>query len=30
VKNHLQRSYRVLGVANRAHAVARCMALRLL
>ena len=30
VKNHLQRSYRVLGVANRAHAVARCLALRLL
>lgn len=30
VKNHLQRVYRVLGVANRAHAVARCLALRLL
>ncbi|MBJ7311429.1 LuxR C-terminal-related transcriptional regulator [Rugamonas sp. CCM 8940] len=30
VKNHLQRLYRVLGVSNRAHAVARCMALRLL
>jgi transcriptional regulator EpsA len=30
VKNHLQRSYRALGVANRAHAVARCLALRLL
>jgi len=30
VKNHLQRAYRVLGVANRAHAVARCLALKLL
>jgi len=30
VKNHLQRVYRVLGVENRAHAVARCLALRLL
>lgn len=30
VKNHLQRVYRVLGVGNRAHAVARCMELRLL
>lgn len=30
VKNHLQRIYRVLGVANRAHAVARCLALKLL
>lgn len=30
VKNHLQRAYRVLGVANRAHAVARCLALDLL
>lgn len=30
VKNHLQRAYRVLGVANRAHAVARCLALNLL
>ncbi|WP_020653528.1 LuxR C-terminal-related transcriptional regulator [Massilia niastensis] len=30
VKNHLQRVYRVLGVANRAHAVARCLELRLL
>ncbi|MFC0250866.1 LuxR C-terminal-related transcriptional regulator [Massilia consociata] len=30
VKNHLQRIYRVLGVANRAHAVARCLELRLL
>lgn len=30
VKNHLQRVYRVLGVGNRAHAVARCLALRLL
>jgi DNA-binding CsgD family transcriptional regulator len=30
VKNHLQRIYRTLGVANRAHALARCMELRLL
>ncbi|MFL6674976.1 MAG: LuxR C-terminal-related transcriptional regulator [Massilia sp.] len=30
VKNHLQRIYRALGVANRAHALARCMELRLL
>lgn len=30
VKNHLQRIYRTLGVSNRAHALARCMALRLL
>jgi transcriptional regulator EpsA len=30
VKNHLQRIYRLLGVSNRAHALARCMALRLL
>ncbi|SFL84853.1 LuxR C-terminal-related transcriptional regulator [Rugamonas rubra] len=30
VKNHLQRLYRVLGVSNRTHAIARCMALRLL
>lgn len=30
VKNHLQRAYRVLGVANRAHAVARCLALKLI
>jgi transcriptional regulator EpsA len=30
VKNHLQRVYRVLGVGNRTHAVARCLALRLL
>ena len=30
VKNHLQRVYRVLGVGNRAHAVARCLTLRLL
>ncbi|MEH6437229.1 LuxR C-terminal-related transcriptional regulator [Massilia sp. DD77] len=30
VKNHLQRVYRVLGVGNRAHAVARCLELRLL
>ena len=30
VKNHLQRVYRVLGVANRAQAVARCLELRLL
>ncbi|MGV7210634.1 XrtB/PEP-CTERM-associated transcriptional regulator EpsA [Oxalobacteraceae bacterium A2-2] len=29
VKNHLQRLYRLLGVSNRAHAIARCMALRL-
>ena len=30
VKNHLQRVYRALGVSNRAHAVSRCNALRLL
>lgn len=30
VKNHLQRVYRLLGVSNRAHAIARCGALRLL
>jgi len=30
VKNHLQRIYRLLGVSNRAHALARCMELRLL
>ncbi|MET0319218.1 MAG: LuxR C-terminal-related transcriptional regulator [Duganella sp.] len=30
VKNHLQRVYRLLGVSNRAHAIARCAALRLL
>jgi transcriptional regulator EpsA len=30
VKNHLQRIYRALGVNNRAHALARCMDLRLL
>lgn len=30
VKNHLQRIYRTLGVCNRSHALARCMALRLL
>ncbi|MFK3738596.1 LuxR C-terminal-related transcriptional regulator [Massilia sp. TN1-12] len=30
VKNHLQRIYRTLGVTNRAHALARCMELRLL
>ena len=30
VKNHLQRIYRALGVSNRAHALARCSALRLL
>jgi transcriptional regulator EpsA len=30
VKNHLQRIYRALGVANRAHALARCTALGLL
>lgn len=30
VKNHLQRIYRTLGVNNRAHALARCMELRLL
>ena len=30
VKNHLQRIYRTLGVSNRAHALARCMELRLL
>lgn len=30
VKNHLQRLYRLLGVSNRAHAIARCGALRLL
>jgi DNA-binding CsgD family transcriptional regulator len=30
VKNHLQRIYRTLGVGNRAHALARCIELRLL
>lgn len=30
VKNHLQRLYRLLGVSNRAHAIARCGALCLL
>lgn len=30
VKNHLQRLYRLLGVSNRTHAVARCISLRLL
>jgi transcriptional regulator EpsA len=30
VKNHLQRIYRALGVSNRAHALARCLELRLL
>ena len=30
VKNHLQRIYRMLGVSNRAHALARCLELRLL
>ncbi|TFW34282.1 LuxR C-terminal-related transcriptional regulator, partial [Massilia horti] len=30
VKNHLQRIYKVLGVGNRAHALARCLELRLL
>lgn len=30
VKNHLQRIYRTLGVSNRAHALSRCTALRLL
>jgi transcriptional regulator EpsA len=30
VKNHLQRIYKVLGVGNRAHALARCMEWRLL
>jgi len=29
VKNHLQRIYRLLGVGNRAHALARCLELRL-
>ena len=29
VKNHLQRLYRLLGVSNRAHAIARGMTLRL-
>jgi transcriptional regulator EpsA len=29
VKNHLQRLYRLLGVSNRAHAIARCGAMRL-
>ncbi|HJU99839.1 MAG TPA: LuxR C-terminal-related transcriptional regulator [Burkholderiaceae bacterium] len=29
VKNHLQRLYRLLGVSNRAHAIARCGVLRL-
>jgi transcriptional regulator EpsA len=28
VKNHLQRIYKTLGVSNRTHALARCMALR--
>jgi transcriptional regulator EpsA len=30
VKNHLQRIYRLLGVSNRTHALARCLSLRLL
>jgi transcriptional regulator EpsA len=30
VKNHLQRIYQLLGVANRAHALARCLEWRLL
>ncbi len=30
VKNHLQRIYRLLGVGNRAHALARCLELGLL
>lgn len=30
VKNHLQRIYKVLGVGNRAHALARCLEWRLL
>ena len=30
VKNHLQRVYQTLGVSNRAHALSRCMSLRLL
>ncbi|MEO7493836.1 MAG: LuxR C-terminal-related transcriptional regulator [Massilia sp.] len=30
VKNHLQRVYRLLGVSNRAHALSRCLSLRLL
>jgi transcriptional regulator EpsA len=30
VKNHLQRIYRLLGVGNRSHALARCLELRLL
>jgi hypothetical protein len=30
VKNHLQRIYQTLAVSNRAHALARCMSLRLL
>lgn len=30
VKNHLQRIYRTLGVSNRTHALARCLALDLL
>lgn len=30
VKNHLQRIYQALGVSNRTHALARCLALRLL
>lgn len=30
VKNHLQRIYRMLGVSNRAHALARCMEWRLI
>ena len=29
VKNHLQRLYRLLGVSNRTHAIARGAALRL-
>jgi transcriptional regulator EpsA len=30
IKNHLQRIYRVLGVTNRTHALARCIEMRLL
>jgi DNA-binding CsgD family transcriptional regulator len=30
VKNHLQRIYKTLGVSNRTHALARCLALGLL
>ncbi|MGJ7918421.1 response regulator transcription factor [Massilia sp. LXY-6] len=30
VKNHLRRIYRLLGVGNRAHVLARCLELRLL